>query len=322
VKRLFKPLLGVLLLIALFHSVGWSDVAASLLQTQVGWLGAALFFALLANLVCVLRWKFISDRLGLVAPYTRLGSLYFQGIFANSILPGGIVGGDVWRSMGLAQTACKTATPERQSLAAATVFLDRAAGFWGLAVLSLLALGALAVQWQSGRSPADTNMLSNATLFGAMGYAQTLAALLVLPWLAAGVGAPLISKFAAQTGRWQAKVEVMLQLARSTPLLLRTLPQTAVSQALGIAALACAFQAVGLDVPPLVITAVSCGIFLFGALPAAIGGFGARELGAVAFLAPLGFDEAAVIAGSILFGLTATIQGLAGLLAWLQTRTR
>jgi hypothetical protein len=322
VKRLFKPLLGALLLIALFHSVGWSDVAASLLQTQAGWLGAALFFALLANLVCVLRWKFISDRLGLVAPYTRLGSLYFQGIFANSILPGGIVGGDVWRSMGLAQTACKTATPERQSLAAATVFLDRAAGFWGLAVLSLLALGTLAVQWQSGRSPADTNMLSNATLFGAMGYAQTLAALLVLPWLAAGVGAPLLSKFAAQTGRWQAKVEVMLQLARSTPLLLRTLPHSIASQLLTIASFGCGLMAAGVAVEPVSLIAVSAGVFLAGALPAAIGGFGARELGAIAFLTPLGHPAAAVIAGSILFGLTATIQGLAGLLAWLQTRTR
>ena len=319
-KRLFKPTLGVLLLVALFHSIGWAEVGQSLLKTQLGWLGAALFFALLANLVCVLRWKTIADRLGLSAPFTRLGSLYFQGIFANSILPGGIVGGDVWRSMGLAQTACKEATPERQSLAAGTVFLDRAAGFWGLALMSLLALGALAVQWQAGRASADTNMLSNATLFGAMGYAQTLAALLVLPWLAAGVGAPLISKFAAQTGRWQSKVEVMLQLARATPLLVRTLPQTAISQALGIGALACALQAVGLEVPILIVAAVSCGIFLFGALPAAIGGFGARELGAVAFLSPLGYDEAGVVAGSILFGLTATIQGLGGLLAWLQSR--
>ncbi|NDC15457.1 MAG: UPF0104 family protein, partial [Synechococcaceae bacterium WB9_2_170] len=100
-KRLFKPLLGVLLLIALFHSVGWSDVATSLLQTQVGWLVAALFLAILANLVCVLRWRAIAGRMGLDAPYLKMASLYFQGIFANSILPGGIVGGDVWRSMGL-----------------------------------------------------------------------------------------------------------------------------------------------------------------------------------------------------------------------------
>jgi uncharacterized membrane protein YbhN (UPF0104 family) len=319
VKRLFKPTLGVLLLVALFHSVGWSEVAASLMQTQAGWMVAALLLALLANLVCVLRWRAIAGRMGLDAPVLKMASLYFQGVFANSILPGGIVGGDVWRSMGLAQTACREERPERQSLAAATVFLDRAAGFWGLALLSLLALGALAAQWRSGQA-ADTNMLSNATLFGAMGYAQTLAALLVLPWLAAGVGAPLISKFAAQTGRWQGKIEVMLQLARSTPLLVKTLPHTAVSQALGIAALACSLQAVGLDVPPLVVAAVSCGIFLFGALPAAIGGFGARELGAVAFLAPLGFDEAGVMAGSILFGLTATLQGLLGLVAWLQSR--
>ena len=318
-RRLFKPTLGVLLLIALFHSVGWSEVAASLLQTQVGWLVAALLFAVLANLVCVLRWRAIAGRMDLDAPYRRMASLYFQGVFANSILPGGIVGGDVWRSMGLAQTACKTATPERQSLAAATVFLDRAAGFWGLALLSLLALGALAVQWRSGQA-ADTNMLSNATLFGAMGYAQTLAALLVLPWLAAGVGAPLISRFAAQTGRWQGKIEVMLQLARSTPLLVKTLPHTAVSQSLGILAFGCALKAVGVPIDALTLAAVSAGIFLAGALPAAIGGFGARELGAIAFLTPLGYAAGDVMAGSILFGLTATLQGLLGLVAWLQSR--
>lgn len=319
-KRLFKPTLGVLLLVALFHSIGWAEVGQSLLKTQLGWLGAALFFALLANLVCVLRWKAIADRLGLAAPFTRLGSLYFQGIFANSILPGGIVGGDVWRGMGLAQTACKEATPERQSLAAGTVFLDRAAGFWGLALISLLALGALAAQWQAGRASADTNMLSNATLFGAMGYAQTLAALLVLPWLAAGVGAPLISKFAAQTGRWQGKVEVMLQLARATPLLVRTLPHSMVSQLLTIAAFGCGLQAAGISVEPVTLIAVAAGIFLAGALPAAVGGFGARELGAIAFLTPLGYEAGGVMAGSILFGLTATIQGLGGLLAWLQSR--
>ena len=52
------------------------------------------------------------------------------------------------------------------------------------------------------------------------------------------------------------------------------------------------------------------GIFIFAAIPFSIAGFGTREAGSLFFLVYLNLPFEQIVAGSIVFGLTATIQGL------------
>ena len=48
-----------------------------------------------------------------------------------------------------------------------------------------------------------------------------------------------------------------------------------------------------------------CGIFIFAAIPFSIAGFGTREAGSLFFLVYLNLPFEQIVAGSIVFGLTA-----------------
>ena len=73
-------------------------------------------------------------------------------------------------------------------------------------------------------------------------------------------------------------------------------------------------KAVGIDLPAALLVGASSGILFASVVPAAIGGFGPREIGTAAILSPFGFSSEVLVAGSILFGLTATVQGALSLL--------
>ena len=66
----------------------------------------------------------------------------------------------------------------------------------------------------------------------------------------------------------------------------------------------------GVEVPILLCFAISTGVFLFASIPLNIGGFGPREYGFLLFFTMLGYSADQSVASSILFGATATIQGL------------
>jgi uncharacterized membrane protein YbhN (UPF0104 family) len=135
-------------------------------------------------------------------------------------------------------------------------------------------------------------------------YLAGLISILVLPFAASRL---------ARVGRAR-----FLELSVATPMLKETVALSVAVQLLTSLAFWCCMQAVGLPVPFALIVALSGGIFIVGILPAAIGGFGARELGALALITPFGYAKELVMASSILFGLTVTVQGLLGLYFWLR----
>ena len=99
--RFVRPLLGLALLAGLLSLTDPQALLATFKQTDLKLFGAALVLAIVANLSCVYRWQLIAGELGISAPYGFLLSAYAQGMSANSGLPGGIVGGDAWRSQAL-----------------------------------------------------------------------------------------------------------------------------------------------------------------------------------------------------------------------------
>lgn len=311
IQPFVKPALGALLLAGLVWSTDLDRLLAALKAVSAETFGLALLAAILANLVCVRRWQLVGRSLHVPVRYNFLLATYAQGISANSVLPGGVLGGDVWRSVALAEQA-----PEGHKAAApASVFLDRVSGFWGLAWVSLTA--GLWV-WASGLPHEASGWLIGPL---GLGYLAALLATLVAPILLAAVGRPMLQAWVQSSrGLWHRACSLLLRIAAGSPQLVKTLGHSVVAQLLTMLAFGLCLAAAGLEVPVPVLMAVCGGIFLSGVLPASIGGFGARELGAVAFLAPLGFDESLVLAGSVLFGLTATAQGLLGLVFWFGRR--
>jgi uncharacterized membrane protein YbhN (UPF0104 family) len=84
-------------------------------------------------LVCGLRWRKIVTQLGQPLEKRLALNLYFQGITANTVLPGGIIGGDIWRIFGLSTLGMS------KKIATQSVVMDRAIGFWALSTISLAA---------------------------------------------------------------------------------------------------------------------------------------------------------------------------------------
>ena len=317
--RFMRPLLGLALLGGLLSLVDPQALLATFKETDLRLFVAALALAILANLICVYRWQLIARELGISAPYVFLLSAYAQGISANSVLPGGIVGGDAWRSLAIAKKSPEGS--KHQGIL--SVLLDRASGFWGLTWLSLSAgVGAILV---SGTVRPDTISLGSMQWFDSktgQAYLLSLLAIALTPMLGRVLHMGWLYRFEQEhhrqrLGKW---VPAIIQIINALPILKKTLLISVTVQVVGATTFWLCLQSVGIDTPWWLLTALCGGVFLSGILPAALGGFGARELGAVAFITPFGFANEGVLAGSVLFGLTATIQGVMGLWFWFKAR--
>lgn len=312
--KFLKPLLGLALLAGLVSLTDTTALTATFLQADLKLFVLALVLAIAANLVCVHRWQVVCEQLGIRTSYPYLLRAYAQGISANSVLPGGIVGGDAWRSLAIA----KLADEGKKHQSVLTVLLDRVSGFWGLTWLSLAA-GLMAFLASAPRT-SKTAPAEQMWFDSALGQAYLLALLLIglAPVLGRLIHLGWLKHFeATHHNKWS---QTIIQIVNAFPVLMRTLIHSFVVQVITVSAFWLCLASVGVSLSWWLLAALCGGVFLNGILPLALGGFGARELGAIAFITPFGYAKEGVLAGSVLFGLTATIQGLLGLWFWFQTQ--
>ncbi len=323
--RFVRPLLGLALLAGLLSLTDPQALLTAFKETDLKLFVAALVLAIVANLICVYRWQLIARELGISAPYGSLLTAYAQGISANSVLPGGIVGGDAWRSLAIAKKADEGS--KHQGIL--SVLLDRVSGFWGLTWLSLSA-GVVAIlisgtdqpaaQAEAGGVAGGSLQWFDSTLGQA--YLLALMAIALAPMLGRLLHVGWLHRFEVghhrqRFGKWAMSI---IQIINALPILKKTVVISLAVQIITATAFWLCLQSVKVAPSWWLLTALCGGVFLSGILPAALGGFGARELGAVAFITPFGFSKEGVLAGSLLFGLTATIQGLMGLWFWFKAR--
>lgn len=271
-QRIDKPVLGLGLLILLISQLDTQRLRSVASEISLPWFAAALFLAVAANVLCAVRWQKMVQMFGDSISVSQAMRLYFQGVTANTVLPGGIVGGDIWRTIGLTRQGISKMN------AARTVLLDRVAGFWGLALISLLALGA--AFWTAQISAGIGSRF--APIYGLV--------------LAAVVAAPLAG--------------FVLRLSRESKATFATAGFSLAAQMLTITAFWCCLSAVSANTSFTLLACVCAGIFLGAVVPASIGGFGSREVAAVFFLSTIGISPEPGFVASFLFGLTATLQGI------------
>lgn len=301
-KRAHKALLRGLIGLALLAAVLWlaepARVLGQLRRAQPAWLLAGLLAAVASNLVSALRWRALARWLGADMGARDASRWYFQAIGLNVLLPGAVVGGDVYRAVVLRRSG--------QDAAAAgwSVLLDRLSGLWMLCAIGGLGAAACA------DTLAPLLRLPPAAL-AALALAGTLAWLLLpwcLPWLlrqgwgaASGWLAPLRaaaarSDFSAQLG-WQVLASAGVQV-------------------LSAAALAAGALALGVSQPLAVWAWAIAPVFLMAALPVSVGGWGTREAASVAALAPFGVAASAAVGVGVIYGLYGLAQGALGALAF------
>ena len=294
-KALLRGLLGGALLVAVIALADPARVLAQLRQAHVGWLLAGLAAAVASNVVSALRWRALARWLGADVSVRDATRWYFQAIGLNALLPGAVLGGDVYRAVVLRRAGQATLASSW------SVVLDRVSGLWWLCAFGGLgaALSAdVLAPWL--RLPAGAFaalMLAGTALWLATPW--TLPALLRrwgVRWLAPLRAAAQRPDFNRQMG-WQALASAAVQL-------------------LSAAALAGGGLALGVQLPLAAWAFAIAPVFLMAALPVSVGGWGTREAAAVASLAPFGVAAPAAVGVGVIYGLYQLAQGAMGALAF------
>ena len=294
-KALLRGLLGLALLGAVLALADPARVLAQLRHAHPGWLLAGLGAAVASNLVSALRWRALARWLGAEVSVRDATRWYFQAIGLNALLPGAVLGGDVYRAVLLRRAG-------QDTLASSwSVVLDRVSGLWMLCAIGGIGAALYAdvlAPWL--RLPAG--------VFTLLMLAGT-ALWLMLPWVL-----PALLRYGGV--RWLAP----LRAAAERPDFNRQMGWQALAsaavQVLSAAALAGGGLALGVQLPLAAWAFAIAPVFLMAALPVSVGGWGTREAATVAALAPFGVAAAAAVGVGVIYGLYALVQGAMGALAF------
>ena len=306
-KAWLKGLVGLALLAAVAYLADPAALLVRLREAEGRWLLLGLVAAFASNVVSAWRWHALAQWLGL--PMRRMDALrwYFQAIGLNVLLPGAVVGGDVYRAVAAfgALQAATAPMPVTKAAASLSVLLDRLSGVWMLCALGALGAAASATALAPALHASPLFLLAAAVL-GAL-------LLLAFPW---ALLLWLRAKQPNSTTTWLAPLmQAAVRPDAGRQWLLQALSSGMV-QVLSATALALGGLALGVHLPALAWAFAMAPIFLLAALPVSIGGWGTREAASIAALAPFGVPAAAAVGVALVYGAYALVQGAVGALAF------
>ena len=298
-KACIKAVSGALLLGAVAFFADPAALWERLRAANGWWLLAGLCAAILSNVVSAWRWRALAQWLGAHMCWPDALRWYFQAIGLNALLPGAVVGGDVYRAVVLQRTG------QGKAASSLSVLLDRLSGLWMLCALG--ALGAVL----SAPVLAPVVRLPVAWFIAILLVGTLL--WLALPWALLWW---LARRDAAQLPGW---LQPLLQAAARPDFNTQMLIQAASSalvQILSAGALALGGVALGIQLPVAAWAFAMAPIFLMAALPVSVGGWGTREAASAAALAPFGVPAAVAVGVGLIYGVYALAQGALGALAF------
>jgi len=297
-RGVVRLLVGASVIALLFSTMDlralWGHIAATSPASFAKVLGCALT----ATLISAVRWANIARGLGGHVGTVQATVFYLRGITINTLLPGATIGGDAFRAFQMVRIGNGVAQ------STFSVVLDRLAGLWAQAALSLAAAG---IYLSAARTEGSVPVLI---------YSALLAAIVAIPWL------PLEHLPVPERGALRRAADTWMAWRRFRSerprLLVRIVLLGAGVAFMSTSAFWFCLRAVGLDVPFLDTLLIAAAIFIAASVPIALAGFGPREIGAAAVFAIMGGSVAPATAASVLYGLAATMQGLCAalLFAW------
>ncbi len=288
---------GVALLAAALWFAGPRALAAALGRVDPLVFVAALMVSIASNAVSALRWAAIAGALDIRAPARTFMAMYARAMTSNTLLPGATLSGDMLRAYELSRLG----HPLLES--SVSVAFDRFSGLWTLCVMSFLAAGiAVAAGLSLTAGDHGREIL--------VAYGSLLAGIVVAPlipwpvdWLRnARVGA--IRRLADWWARYR-DPQTGIRKRLATSLWLSVLVQI-----LSAGALVLCGKALGSPAPALLTFAAAAPIFVMGAVPLGVAGFGTRELAAVGVLGLAGVSPDVAAATGLLYGILGVLQGI------------
>ncbi|MEF9966191.1 MAG: lysylphosphatidylglycerol synthase transmembrane domain-containing protein [Comamonas sp.] len=298
-KACIKALCGAALLGAVAYFADPAALWARLRAAEGRWLLAGLAAAIASNVVSAWRWRALAQWLGAPMRWHDALRWYFQAIGLNALLPGAVVGGDVYRAVVLQRSG------QGKAAASLSVLLDRFSGLWMLCAIGAIgaALSASALAPVLRVSPLALQILM---VLGVIVW-------IALPWLLLWW---LGQRQAASLPAW---LQPLLQAAARPDFNRQMLVQagsSALVQLLSAAALALGGLALGIQLDLAAWAFAMAPIFLMAALPVSVGGWGTREAASAAALAPFGVPAALAVGVGLIYGVYALVQGALGAVAF------
>jgi uncharacterized membrane protein YbhN (UPF0104 family) len=287
VSKYIRIVISAGLLAIIAWRTDWAIVGDKFANLDIGLWLAAVGVLIAAQIASARRWQLFAREMRFERSLPQYSAYYFIGMWFNLSLPTS-VGGDVVRVWYL------DGQSGRKLAAFASVFLERVNGL--LVLIALACVGALI-------SPIQLEWWVQAFVWSVGGCA--LAGMLSLPLLRHVKQLPLQRRHQLNT---------MLELARVPRVVIEATLMSILVQVAGAVSVWCIALALDLEIPFAYCCILGPMVSLLTLLPISVNGMGVRELGTVAFLAPLTIHEdSAKTLAFLWFAVTVAVSLLGGL---------
>ena len=296
--------ISVLLLTGFFYLIDTNEMFSVISYSDKWSFFLACILSFCGNAACAFRWTKILNCESKMKFWKAIKA-YFESISFTTVVPVGMLGGDLYRSVRLSSrnASGKLASklkPSKEVML--SVLADRVHGFWALCFLAVLTIFYSIIFESDGFFAYE------------LYFKQSTFVLFYLLLLIIVVAAPFLSSkikilFSKSTTELSA---VNLFLLRSKKKI--TIFASVSSQIFFAVSFFLCLSATNVNISVAQCFIIVPIIFLFAALPLSLAGFGPREYSAAIILSFLGFELENSVASSILFGLTITLQGIGFLL--------
>jgi len=288
VSKYIRIGVSALLLAIIAWRTDWSVVGEKFANLNVGFWLAAVGVLIFAQLASARRWQLFARELRFERSLVQYGAYYFIGMWFNLSLPTS-VGGDVVRVWYLDNQS------GRKLAAFASVFLER---INGLLVLIAVAFVGLLI------APMELPLPIRASVWAVTGGA--VLGVMTLPL--------------AQRWRWlplqrREQLHAVVELAKAPRVVAEATVMSILVQVSGVVTVWLIGLALGLDIPITYCCILGPMVSLLTLLPISVNGMGVRELGTIAFLAPLNVNagEASTLA-FLWFAVSVAVSLMGGLI--------
>ena len=296
--------ISALLLTGFFYLIDTNEMFSVISYSDKWSFFLACILSFFGNAACAFRWAKILNCESKMKFWKAIKA-YFESISFTTVVPVGMLGGDLYRSVRLSSRnssgeLVSKFKPSKEVMF--SVLADRIHGFWALCFLAVLTIF-YSILFESYA------FLANEMLFK-----QSTFVLFYLLLLIIVVAAPFLSsKIKIFFSKSTTELNVVnLLLLRSKKKI--TIFASVSSQIFFAVSFFLCLSATNVNISVAQCFIIVPIIFLFAALPLSLAGFGPREYSAAIILSSLGFELENSVASSILFGLTITLQGIGFLL--------
>ena len=297
-------MISVLLLTGFFYFIDKNEIISVISYSDKWCFLLACILSFFGNAACAFRWTKILNCESKIKFWKAIKA-YFESISFTTVVPVGMLGGDLYRSVRLSSRnpsgeLNSKIKPSKEVML--SVLADRIHGFWALCLLAVLTIFYSIISE------------SNIFFFNELYLKQSTFVLFYLFFLFIVVAVPfLTSRFKIFFSK------STINLTAVNPLLIRskkkiTVFASVLSQIFFAVSFFLCLSATNVNISVAQCLIIVPVIFLFAALPLSLAGFGPREYSVAIILSFLGYGLENSVASSILFGLTITFQGIGFLL--------